>query len=307
MSRIEDDLFAKLKSGDSVFKYIPEDIGEIVYCDSTNPKAAADSKEQTRKKIILSTVIPLTIVVFCWVVFNESPIFDSIATGIMFIVGWVSIHNCLHFNGTDYFVGTEGAVIASFDDSRDNIVDKTMMYFRDFEDMLIHETRKYRNRSYVGTDYQFIVYGHEVNNQKKIIASISDSYNQEEPKDYYTDRKYRFWKKIETYWSSYKLAQLKIALNNGMAIGFNLYFEKSFSDNYIVFKGKELFIGNKVYNQDNVKDIKFKNGNLIIEDVNHSSKFFGLIEKGDKTTIPLHCIGNRELFLTFFQFFASTL
>ena len=80
-----------------------------------------------------------------------------------------------------------------------------------------------------------------------------------------------------------------------------------FYNDYIVFKGREIAIGDKIYNRSNVKNIRFDKGNLIIEDVNHSSKLFGLIEKGDKETIPLHSIGNRELFLTFFQYFASTL
>ena len=36
MARIEDELFASLNSGESIIKFVPEDIGEIVYCDSDN-------------------------------------------------------------------------------------------------------------------------------------------------------------------------------------------------------------------------------------------------------------------------------
>ena len=74
-----------------------------------------------------------------------------------------------------------------------------------------------------------------------------------------------------------------------------------------MFSGKEMSIGGKIYSKDNIKDVKFDNGNLIIVDVNHTSQFFGLIQKGDKEVLPLHSIGNRELFLKFFHYFASTL
>lgn len=38
----DDDLLKQLKEGNSPFRYIPDDIGEIVYCNSTNPKGAPD-------------------------------------------------------------------------------------------------------------------------------------------------------------------------------------------------------------------------------------------------------------------------
>ena len=307
MARTEDDLMISLKAGTSVFKFIPDDIGEILYCDSNNPKAEPDTKEQTRKKLILSVVIPAAIIAFCWLVFNESPIFDSIVSVIMGIISIYSISQCLSFSGKDYFVGSEGAAEIAFDKTRDNITSKTEVYFKDFEDMVTSETRNYKNRVYQGTDYTFVVYGHEVDNQKKVVTSIQSSYHQEKPEGYYEDRIYRYWKKIEACWSQYKLALIKDSLNRGEAIGFNVYTDKAFYDNYIVFQGKQLTIHGKVYDKSNIKDLYFKNGNLIIEDVNHSSKLFGLIQKGDKENIPLSIIGNRELFLTFFQYFVSTL
>lgn len=307
MAHREDALLAELKSGNSVFRFVPDNIGEIVYCDSSNPKAEPDTKEETRKKIIMSILIPAAIVAFCWLVFNESPIFDSIVSVVMLIISIICVKNCLTFSGTDYFVGTEGAVVASFDITRDNVSIVEEMFFRDFSDVVTGETRKYKNGSYQATDYYFVVYTHKVNNEKAVIASVEDSYTQEKPDGYYIDQKFRFWKKIESYWSQYKLAQIKDSINRGDAIGFNIYTDDNYISDYIMFKGKELYVGGKVYNKTNVKDIKFKNGNLIIEDVNHSSKLFGLIESGEKETIPLHSIGNRELFLTFFQYFASTL
>ena len=305
--RLEDQLLENLQSGNPVFRFIPDNIGEIVYCDSTNPKERPDSKEETRKKAILSVVIPCAIAAFCWLVFNESPIFDSIASIVMIIIMIVSLKNCFSFKGTDYFVGTDGAAMVDFENNRDNITAKFIVRFEDFDDFVTGETRRYRNGSYEGTDYHFTVYGYEVNNKRKVIAGTEGTYSQEKPGDYYTDQTYRFWKTVEMKWSRYKLELLKTALNNGEAIGFNVYSDKGFNNDYLVFQGAQVTIGGTVYDRTTVKNIGFNNGNLIVEHANHASKFFGLIEKGNKETIPLHMIGNRELFFTFFQYFTSTL
>ena len=305
--RLEDQLLEALKSNNSVFRFIPDNIGDIAYCDSTNPKDCPDTKEQTRKKVALSVLIPCAIAAFCWFVFDESPIFDSIVSVVMFIIMVRYLKKCYTFKGTDYFVGTEGAAVIEFDNTRDNITNKTILKFEDFDDLVTGETRRYRNGSYEGTEYYFIIYGHKVNNERKVISAFNGTYNQEKPGDYYTDQQYRFWKTVEMKWSRYKLELLKVALDNGESIGFNLYTDKNFYNNYLVFQGSQLTIGGTLYDKNTVKKIGFSNGNLIVEHANHSSKFFGLIEKGNKDTIPLHMIGNRELFFTFFQYFTSTL
>lgn len=86
MARTEEELFASLGSDNSIIKYVPEEIGRIVYCDSDNPKAEPDSKEQTRIKMALSIVIPAAIIAFCWIVFDESPILILLPLSLCFFV-----------------------------------------------------------------------------------------------------------------------------------------------------------------------------------------------------------------------------
>lgn len=303
----DDELLDSISSGCSVFSYIPENIGKIVYCDSSNPKAEPDSPNVTIRKTILSIIIPVAIAAFCWLVFNESPVFDTIVSIAMVIACFYMVNKCQTFKGTDYFVGTEGCVKLSFDKNRNNIVSKKEVFFKDIDDIITGETRHYRNFSYQGTEYYFIIYAHECNGERKLLDSVEDTYHQEKPNDYYEDQKYRFWKKIENYWTKYKLVHLKDELNQDKPIGFNLYTEKGFCNDYIVFHGLQITIGNVTYDASNIKNLGFKDGALVIEHTNHSSKFFGLIEKGNKSTIPLHMIGNRELFFTFFHYFTSTL
>lgn len=213
MFRTEDKLMADLKAGISVFKFVPTNIGEILYCDSNNPKAEPDAKERISIKVILSIVIPIAIVAFCWLVFDESPIWNTVVTIVMAIISIYLTKGFLFFRGVDFFVGSEGMAVVSFDKTRDNITYKFEVFFRDFKDLLTSETKQYSNGIYQHTDYSFIVYGREVGGKKKIIARREGFYFQEDPNDYYTDTIYRFWKKIEYYWSQYKLTQLKESLN----------------------------------------------------------------------------------------------
>lgn len=310
--RVEDILYENSVNGTPIFKHpifknIPQNIGEVIYCDSSNPKVSPDSKEVTRKKVILSIVIPAAIAVFCWFVFDESPIFDTIVSIIMVIICMVSVNNCLSFDGQDYFVGRLGATILSFEKSRDNIINEKTILFEEVGDIVTSETKKYKNFSYNGTEYYFVIFAHEKDGRRDILAKVEGVYYQEKPDDYYTDQIYRFWKTIETNWCKYKFEQLKSNFNEGKAIGFNIYTEKGFVNNYIVFQGNKIKIGEKFYDKTNIKRLGFSNGNLIIEDKNYSSTLFGLIKKGDKEEIPFSAIGNRELFLIFFQFFESTL
>ena len=96
-------------------------------------------------------------------------------------------------------------------------------------------------------------------------------------------------------------------MDNGEKISFNLYTDDNFYNDYFQFQGTQLTIGGTLYEKSTVKNIGFSNGNLVVEHTNHHTNFFGFIEKGNKETIPLKYIGNRELFLTFFKYFVTTL
>ena len=70
----------------------------------------------------------------------------------MVFCGWVAFRMCKSFTGTDFFVGTDGAAIVTFDKTRDNIIEKIFYYFRDFEDLLLAEVKQYQNNN----DFIFI-------------------------------------------------------------------------------------------------------------------------------------------------------
>lgn len=68
-----------------------------------------------------------------------------------------------------------------------------------------------------------------------------------------------------------------------------------------LFLVMKLDVYGTIYNPSNTKNIYTSNGNLVIEHINHSKKFFGFIEKGNISSIPLSSLGNRQAFLIFFD------
>ena len=57
-----------------------------------------------------------------------------------------------------------------------------------------------------------------------------------------------------------------------------------------------------------LNDVRSGKGVLVIEHMNHSSKLFGLIKKGDQEEIPFSMIANSKVFMLFFEdFVAKTL
>lgn len=296
-----------LKAGTAVFKHVPDAIGKIVYCDSTNAKAAPDSKEKTRVKLLMSSVIPLLVITICWFLLSSSPVWATVITIVACIVAYICIYNSLTFSGTDYFVGTEGAAVVSFKKSRENIVRNEVFLFRDFKDIVTGETLIYRDNIYQKTEYHFTIYGHEQPGLIPVLFYRSSNYVQEDTSKHYDDRVYRFCKRVEEAWSQYKLPQLKNALGSRQPVGFNLYSQNKCIPDYLVFKDGGLYIYNKVYDRNNIKNIHSYNGDLIIEDINYSSSFLGLIQKGDRAVIPMQQIGNSQLFLACFEYFRNVI
>lgn len=304
---LEDYLLKKLKAGDSVFRYIPDNIGDIVYCDSSNPKDGPDSKKTTQRKVILSVVIPCCIAILSWIFISDAVVVNLFISVSMIAIMLICIYMSMHFRGTDYFVGTEGAAEISFDKSRDNTTVKRNFRFEDFGDLITKETVSYNDTEYDHTSYEFTIYGKESGGKRALIAQFYGNYTQNDSFEYYKDQKFRFWKTIEKQWGKYKIDSLKASFDKGEPVGFSFYLGDNFCNDFFVFQGSQLSVGNVTFDKTNVKNIVLGKEALIIEHVNHSSKLFGLITKGDKATIPLEGIGNKELFLTFFKYFESTL
>lgn len=299
-----------LEKNEAPFRYIPTEIGSLKFCYTNNIKSEPYSIQEKRKKLFSWIGGSIAVAVACWLVFNNSPIFDSIVSVIALIVIIKSINNISNFKGKDYFVGDEGFAVIGFEKNRDNIVSKSIHKYDDFSELITGETIKKQNGAYVGTDYFFGFFSKPISSgngsaRVNLILDEGGTHNQEKAKDDQYNEHYTFWKQIEDIWTKRKLAEL-LASNSLSEVTFSILYSPKNEDNwfaspYVTISSDAITVSGREYNRETLKNIWFENGNLVIEHVNHSKKFLGLVEKGNIERIPLTNIGNKKLFMLYLQ------
>jgi hypothetical protein len=303
VEQLSEQLLTAIENGDAPFKYIPEEIGALKFCYTDNTRAEPYSKEVKCKKLIYWIGGTLIVPALCWCLFNNSPVINSIVSVIALIVIIKTIKNVTQFEGADYFVGQDGFAELHFYRSRDNIYSKSIHLYDDFSELITGETIKKRNFSYVGTDYFFCFFSKPGNdNQVSLILEESGEHHQEKSTDDPHSPHYSYWKKIEEIWTMRKLKEL--FLQKDEKVVFSILYTGNddnhwYATPYITISQDAIIVGGREYNRDTLKNLWFENGNLVIEHVNHSTKLFGLLEKGNIERIPLTNVGNRKLFLMY--------
>lgn len=107
----------KIAANTSIFKHIPAEIGNVLYCDTNQPETVKLSDKESKKRKVIAISICSIILLLYWSFFYEHYIWGAIITVIALLV---TIGVCdTTFSGTDYFVGNKGFATVSFVDSRD--------------------------------------------------------------------------------------------------------------------------------------------------------------------------------------------
>lgn len=278
------------------YKVLPKNIGELQSCRTTNPKAEKDSPEARRNQTLMAIGIPVAIAGILAAIFHNSPVFIAIVTIIAIVIIVKLLSNISSFEGEDYFVGSEGYAVANFNGDRSE-AKITEYRFEEFADFVSKEVDHYRNRQYEGTEYSKYFYT-EVNSEgKRQVVGGWEGTTQK------TNEDYLFMKDIESAWSVFHLARIKERYAAGQKISFNVYTDSGYINDYFVFDGETLKVGDRIYDKNTLKDVRIGKGVLTIEHVNHSSKLFGLITKGDQEEIPFSMIANSKVFMLFFEDF----
>ena len=298
----KNDQLESLSSENSIFDYIPEEIGNIIYCDTTEPRKFPYTKEEAKKrkcKCLLFSIIGLTLV---WGLLYQHYIWATILS-LVFLFIIIRLYDC-SFKGTDYFIGDKGFSIISFEHNRSNIVKNKTVFFDDLLFLFTGETINKTNFSYTGTDYYFAFYNSldEINQTYSVAYSVKGSYSDKNPKDQIhpegASEVYSFMKMVEKQWTLYFVSKHK----DEKYIEFYVLKDDELY-NYIRMEADRLKIGGVEYNRMNTKKIYFSNGQLVVEHENHSKKLFGLIEKGNISYIPLSDLGNKQAFMLLFDNF----
>lgn len=195
----------KLRVGKSIYKYIPEDIGDILYCDTTEPREYPLTPQQASKRKILGVLFCLISLSLYWGFLYEHYIWGIIITIVICIITMAVCNTS--FSGVDYFIGDKGFSIVDFSDKRDNITNKQIWKFDDLSYLFTGECVKKVNFSYSGTDYYFSFYK-KLNSDGKtygIAYTTTGSYSDKSPKDPMNpdgaSTDYCFMKELEKVWT----------------------------------------------------------------------------------------------------------
>lgn len=303
-------LMEAIDKNEAPFRFIPSEIGKLKFCYTNNIKSEPYTKQEKNKKLFSWIGGCVAVSIACWLIFNNSPIFDTIISIIAIVVIIKTINNITFFKGKDYFVGDEGFAVVEFEENRDNIVSKSIHKYDDFSELITGETIKKQNGAYVGTDYFFGFFSKPTSAENgssrvNLILDEGGTHNQEKTKDDQFNEHYTFWKQIEDVWTKRKLSEL-LEQNALEQVTFSLLHspqneDKWFATPYVTISNNAIIVSGREYNRETLKNLWFENGNLVIEHVNHSKKLFGLIEKGDIEHIPLTNIGNKKLFILYLQ------
>lgn len=94
---------AEIERGESAFRYVPTEIGKVTFCGSTNYKKEADNPDKRKKQLLICICIFVGIPTLSWMVFNNSPTWNTILT-IACIIGLYKISRMIYsFKGERLF------------------------------------------------------------------------------------------------------------------------------------------------------------------------------------------------------------
>ena len=111
------------------------------------------------------------------------------------------------------------------------------------------------------------------------------------------NEEYSMMKMVEKVWTTHFVLEH----SQDGKVKFGILNEETLYSDALSISRNEVDVYGTIYNPSNTKNIYTSNGNLVIEHINHSKKFFGFIEKGNISSIPLSSLGNRQAFLIFFD------
>ena len=298
-----------IKEGKSIFGLVPENIGELCFCDSTNERAVPYTPEEAKKMRTTALAVGGVALPLIWFFLYSHYIIASILTVIVLFICWAIFDTT--FKGKDFFVGDRGFAVFEFDKDRKNFIQKKVVLFENMSHIISGEIRNYERTKYGGSKYKgtkffFGAFSKpEDSGENVIFKSLhaeTGEYDDENPRDEYYPHKpigyYTFTKFIEKMWTYYFVKMHE----NDIAVMFPVSHNGRIAFN-ITLSPSVIMIGDKEYTEENTKSCTFKEGKFVIEDINHEKKFLGFKEEGDIHAIPLNEIGNSKAFLYFYNKF----
>ena len=307
----QEKILAEIKAGTSFVKVVPDNIGDIVYFDTTNANTGPQSESIYAFRKLVVIVLAVAALAAAWLVLSF-----GWAIAMTFIIGCAGYicYNSQSFHGTDYFVGTEGFAVFNFKGTRDNIIVRDIYRF-EASDFLIHEeVRQLVSGVYNCTNYTFAFLSSM--DDANVCTTVREILN-----DFYRDKnggpntkniKYDFWYQVEKAYSHKILNKCISQLDTEGRVTFYVVSDKSImkrtyklqpilhvSPDAIEYK-------NAVYNKETGGTYSIRDGVLYLERIFVSKNLLSKEVKKVTDKIPLDEIVNRDAFLTLLlQFYGS--
>lgn len=285
-----------IEEGESIFQHVPTDLGQLVFCGTTNEKAAPNDAAKTKKQMIQTIAFIVIGIAATWAIFHNSPVFSSILTLIILFIGYKISKKVRNFKGEDFFIGKDGFEIVAFEDNRGNIVSSAKVLFSEVSDMITEQVHVKQNGVYQHTEY-FITFVSD--KKEQIVYSYAGSYDKKDP-----DLLRVFFDNVIGMWESYLAPRLGV-----IPMSFNAF---KLSDKgeietvwfpYIEVFEDHMTIHKKDYFYEEIKSMRFDGGCLVIEHKNHTVKtklLFFKKESGDIERIPIGAVSNHKFFILYF-------
>ena len=295
-------LIADIKEGNSFVKVVPEEIGEVIYFDTTEPTAEPLGDNVYARRKIISVLATILAVTAIWVLLSSHPGWAIALTVAAVFVGVVS-YSVQRFAGFDYFVGTKGYALYHFSGTRTNIDNKTVRKYDDAFAIIHKEVMNYKNGFYQNTDYEYILVGppDESGVVSKIDSSKGIHYKKNEGSQS-NNPEYDLWCRIESVYNTHYLRWAESLLDEGKMVPIFLVFPKDDdrwdTSSSLLIGPNTIQCGKTVYNKGDLKRVYIEKGVLYLEDSEFEKNIFGSVKSGKQITIPLDQIANRNAVIT---------
>ena len=305
----------RIQNGTSVFKAIPQEIGKIIFCDSSCP----DNEESDGiSKMDILFIVSILITIFSWIFLYKYPavFVPIVATLITFLVA-VNYYK-VTFNCKDYLLGENGFTVISYKGKRKTVTDIKTVLYDDISFLFTGGTAVYRRNAgdvlnltetQTRTDYYFSIYGIPSDKEKSqypLLYSTDSFYIEDEDVDVMDDLwqypDYLFFRQVEIIWTRKYLERIKNGdskvfyafqdavntstfkasirdwLNNGAATKKPETIDPATLCS-IVLKENKLQIASSVYDLNHLKYLTVSHGDFIIEtnDLIHDSNLKHII------------------------------
>ncbi|MBP5560760.1 MAG: hypothetical protein J6X70_03030 [Muribaculaceae bacterium] len=276
----------------------PRNIGEIIFCETTKPKAAFE--RNNTGTAIWTVVCLLFAALMGWLTYLFPDNSGWFITGLivaLIVAACVLYYNTPgSFSGTDMFVGTDGFSYYKFKRDRANKTEMQTFYFKDMVICRSGRTKHYKNNSYQGTEAKFFFFFAGPNGvhtfPKKVTFRDEKHYppTTSDPASAET----RWLYMVEQRWNDIIIPRLMhevFEMNH--VVNFN-------SNSGIIEVWRDgMRVGGKQYLRGEVGNIYPENGVLIIEHSNFEKGFFK--NKGDRARIDMADLDNPAAFLALME------